>query len=105
MLRPADPAPDDAQPAAYLYVREAGGAPVPLPLLEHAELAGHGIGAPLRLDQLRSAGGRTAGATATARPTRDNFFFRSIFHPRDSGYEAKAAGLLAEAEALGVIPR
>ncbi len=37
-------------------------------------------------------------------PDVDNFFFRSIFHPRDSGYEAKAAGLMAEAELLGVVP-
>jgi hypothetical protein len=36
-------------------------------------------------------------------PEADNYFFRSIFHPRDSGYEAKAAGLVAEAERLGVL--
>jgi hypothetical protein len=34
----------------------------------------------------------------------DNFFFRSIFHPRDSGYVSKAHVLVAEAERLGVVP-
>jgi hypothetical protein len=37
-------------------------------------------------------------------PEPDNYFFRSIFHPQDPGYEAKARGLVAEAERLGVVP-
>ena len=48
--------------------------------------------------------GRKLFGVCTCAPDTDNFFFRSIFHPRDSGYEAKAAGLVAEAERLGVVP-
>ena len=104
LLQPADPAPNDAQPATYL-IRSRG----------------------RRRDRCRcrsstrstrwswSRRGRF-GWTSSARwwqdsrghgycaPDADNFFFRSIFHPRDSGYEAKAAGLMAEAELLGVVP-
>jgi hypothetical protein len=102
LLQPGDPAPDDAQPATYLYRPEAGGAPVPLPLSNT-----------LNSVVMESAG--RFGWTSSARwwqdsrghgycaPDAENYFFRSIFHPRDSGYEAKAAGLLAEAERLGVL--
>ena len=104
MLRPSDPAPDDAQPATYLYVPESGGSPVPLLL-------------PNTLNSVIMESTRRFGWTSSARwwqdsrghgycaPDADNFFFRSIFHPRDSGYEAKAAGLVAEAELLGVARR
>ena len=35
---------------------------------------------------------------------QDAWLFRSIFHPRDAGYIGKAAGLVDQAEILGVIP-
>jgi lysophospholipase L1-like esterase len=103
LLRPGDPAPNDAQPATYLYVPEAGGAAVPLPLLN-------------TLNSVIMESAPRFGWTSSVRwwqdsrghgycaPDADNYFFRSIFHPRDSGYEAKAAGLVAEAERLGVVP-
>jgi hypothetical protein len=103
LLQPEDPAPDDAQPATYLYSPEAGGAPVALPL-------------PNTLNSVVLESGPRFGWTSSARwwqdsrghgycaPEADNYFFRSIFHPRDSGYDAKARGLLAEAERLGVVP-
>jgi hypothetical protein len=102
LLQPADPAPDDAQPATYFYQPEAGGAQVPLPYSNT-----------LNSIVMESAG--RFGWTSSSRwwqdsrghgycaPEADNFFFRSIFHPRDSGYAAKAAGLVAEAERLGVL--
>jgi hypothetical protein len=103
LLQPPDPAPNDAQPAAYLYRPEAGGAPLPLPLSN-------------TLNSVVLESAPRFGWTSSARwwqdsrghgycsPEADNYFFRSIFHPRDSGYEAKARGLLAEAERLGVVP-
>lgn len=103
VLRPSDPATNDSRPASYDYVREAGGAAVPLPLLN-------------TLNSVVMESGPRFGWTSSARwwqdsrghgycsAERDNFFFRSIFHPRDSGYEAKARGLMAEAERLGVVP-
>jgi lysophospholipase L1-like esterase len=102
LLRPSDPAANDAQPATYPYVPESGGSPVPLPLLN-------------TLNSVVMESAPRFGWTSSARwwrdsrghgycaPDADNFFFRSIFHPRDSGYEAKAAGLLAEAVLLGVV--
>jgi lysophospholipase L1-like esterase len=103
MLQPADPAPDDARPATYNYVREAGGAPVPLAFAN-------------TLNSVVMESAARFGWTTTSRwwqdsrghgycsPDADNFFFRSIFHPRTSGYVAKAQGLVLEAERLGVIP-
>jgi lysophospholipase L1-like esterase len=102
LLQPGDPAPDDTRPASYPYAREAGGATVPLPLLN-------------TLNSMTMESGPRFGWTSSARwwqdsrghgycaPAADNYFFRSIFHPQDSGYEAKAAGLVAEAEQLGVV--
>jgi hypothetical protein len=102
LLQPADPAPDDSAPATYVYSRESGGAPVPLPVLN-------------TLNSLVMESAPRFGWTSSSRwwqdsrghgycaPEADNFFFRSIFHPRDAGYVAKAAGLLAEAERLGVV--
>lgn len=103
LLQPADPAPNDSQAATYLYVPEAGGAPVPLPVLN-------------TLNSMVMESGPRFGWTSSARwwqdsrghgycsPARDNYFFRTIFHPQDPGYEAKAQGLVAEAERLGVVP-
>jgi len=103
LLQPTDPAPNDEQPATYLYGPEAGGAPMPLPLSN-------------TLNSVVLESAPRFGWTSSARwwqdsrghgycsPEADNYFFRSIFHPRDSGYEAKARGLLAEAERLGVVP-
>lgn len=103
LLQPGDPTPNDAAPATYLYFPEAGGAPVPLPLMN-------------TLNSMVMESGPRFGWTASARwwqdsrghgycsPERDNYFFRTIFHPRDPGYEAEALGLVAEAERLGVVP-
>jgi hypothetical protein len=103
VLQPADPAPDDARPATYPYVRESGGAPMPLSFAN-------------TLNSVVMESAPRFGWTSTARwwqdsrghgycsPDADNFFFRTIFHPRTPGYEAKARGLVAEAERLGVIP-
>jgi hypothetical protein len=103
MLQPADPAANDAQPATYLYEPEAGGSPVPLPLAN-------------TLNSVVMESTRRFGWTSSSRwwqdsrghgyctPDADNHYFRSIFHPRDSGYEVKARGLVAEAERLGVVP-
>jgi len=103
LLQPADPAADDAAPAAYLYGPESGGSPVPLPVLN-------------TLNSIVMESGPRFGWTSSSRwwqdsrghgycaPEADNFFFRSIFHPRDAGYVAKAAGLVAEAERLGFVP-
>lgn len=103
LLQPADPAADDGQPAVYAYVPEAGGAAVALPLLN-------------TLNSLVMESAPRFGWTSSSRwwqdsrghgycsPDADNFFFRSIFHPRDSGYEAEARGLVAEADRLGVVP-
>jgi hypothetical protein len=103
LLRPVDPALDDAQPARYDYVREAGGAAVPLPLAN-------------TLNSVVMESAQRFGWTSSARwwqdsrghgycsPEADNFFFRSIFHPRDPGYQAEQRGLMAEAERLGVVP-
>jgi hypothetical protein len=102
LLQPADPAPDDSAPASYTYTRESGGGAVPLPVLN-------------TLNSVVMESGPRFGWTSSSRwwqdsrghgycaPEADNFFFRSIFHPRDAGYVAKAAGLLAEAERLGVV--
>jgi hypothetical protein len=103
LLQPGDPAPDDAQPATYDYIPEAGGAPLSLPLLN-------------TLNSLIMESAPRFGWTSSARwwqdsrghgycsPEPANYFFRSIFHPRDPGYEAKQRGLVAEAERLGVVP-
>ncbi len=100
LLQPLDPAPNDAQPATYPYVPEAGGAPVPLRLLN-------------TLNSVVMESAARFGWTSSSRWWQDsrghgycaldvdNYFFRSIFHPRDSGYEAKAEGLVSEAERLG----
>lgn len=103
LLQPPDPAANDAQPATYGYRPEAGGTPVPLPLAN-------------TLNSLVLESAPRFGWTSSARwwrdsrghgycsPEADNYYFRAIFHPRDSGYEAKARGLVAEAERLGVVP-
>jgi hypothetical protein len=102
VLRPDDPAPDDAHPALYAYVPEAGGSPVPLAYAN-------------TLNSVILESGPRFGWTANARwwsdsrghgycaPASENYFFRTIFHPDDDGYAVEAAGIVAEAEALGVV--
>jgi hypothetical protein len=89
-------------PATYSYVPEAGGPAVPLPLANS-------------LNSVVMESGPRFGWTSSSRwwqdsrghgycsPESDNFYFRSIFHPRDSGYVAKARGLVLEAQLLGVL--
>jgi hypothetical protein len=103
LLQPADPAPDDAAPASYAYTRESGGAAVPLALRN-------------TLNSIVMESGPRFGWTSSAAwweasrghgycsPAADNYFFRTIFHPNDAGYAAKAAVLLAEAARLGLVP-
>ena len=101
MLGLVDPAPDNRLPSAYSYTPEAGGAPVALPFVE-------------TLNTLILEGRRRFGWSASDRwfrdsrghgycsPPADNWFLRSIFHPNVAGYQGKAAGLLAEAQRLGL---
>jgi hypothetical protein len=103
LLQPDDPSPDDAAPLDYPYVPEAGGATVPLPtantlnsiVMESAARFGW------TSSKLWWQASRGHGYCA---PDADNFFFRSIFHPRDPGYEAGAQTLVADAVRLGVVP-
>ena len=100
MLAPADPAPDDRMPASYTYTLEAGGG-VALPILN-------------TLNSVVMESRARFGWTSSDRwwrdsrghgycaPTAENWGFRSIFHPNDAGYAGEAAGLVAEAERLGV---
>ena len=100
MLAPADPAPDDRAPASYTYTLEAGGG-VALPILN-------------TLNSVVMESRARFGWTSSDRwwrdsrghgycsPTADNWGYRSIFHPNDAGYAGEAAGLIAEAERLGV---
>ncbi|HVQ28168.1 MAG TPA: hypothetical protein VMV21_01235, partial [Vicinamibacteria bacterium] len=101
MLGLTDPAPDDRVPSVYVYTPEAGGETVGLPFLN-------------TLNSLILESRARFGWTASDRwfrdsrghgycsPSSDNWFLRSIFHPNVAGYEGEAAGLLAEAESLGL---
>ena len=101
LLGLTDPAPDDGLPSAYAYLPEAGGEVVALPFLN-------------TLNALILESRARFGWTASDRwfkdsrghgycsPPRDNWFLRSIFHPNVAGYEGEAAGLLAEAQGLGL---
>lgn len=100
MLGLADPAPDDRVPSAYVYGLEAGGE-IALPIAN-------------TLNSLVLESRSRFGWTASDRwfrdsrghgycaPAADNWFLRSIFHPNVAGYEGEAAGLLAEAQRLGL---
>lgn len=102
LLQPEDPAPDDDRPFAYAYRPEGGGEIVALPLRN-------------TLNSVIGEWGPRFGWTTSMRwwedshghgycsADADNWFFRSIFHPRDSGYIGEAAGLLEHARDLGVV--
>jgi hypothetical protein len=103
LLRPTDPAPADSTPAEYSYEPEDGRPGVPLLLMN-------------TLNSLVMESHERFGWTTSQRwwtdsrghgycsPESDNWFLRAIFHPNDAGYVGKAAGLVAEAERLGVVP-
>lgn len=60
------------------------------------------MGSALRLDDLDAlVGGLDGHGYCSA--DADNWFFRSIFHPRDSGYAGEAVGLVEHARELGVV--
>ena len=96
-----DPAPDNRAPSAYAYMPEAGGTAVALPFVD-------------TLNALILESGGRFGWTASDRwftdsrghgycsVPEDNWFLRSIFHPNVAGYDGEAAGLLAEAQRLGL---
>jgi len=87
--------------ALYPYTPEAGGAEVPLPLLNT-------LNSIVMESQARfgwSASQRwwvdSRGHGYCTTP-EENWFYRTIFHPNDAGYAGKAAVLIAQMERLGL---